>query len=87
VCASLPAAALGEIRSADPALAAELGHPGLDQLDRADAILAAVFASMVAWWNLGLRRVVFSPEAPIHARIAALERLNRDTWLLVPAQA
>jgi hypothetical protein len=30
---------------------------------------------------------VFSPEAPIHARIEALERLNRDTRLLVPAQA
>ena len=25
---------------------------------------------MVAWWNLGLPRIVFSPElAPIHARI------------------
>ena len=33
-------------------------------------IIAAVFASMVAWWNLGLPRVVFSPEAPTDARIA-----------------
>jgi hypothetical protein len=31
------------------------------------AIIAAVFASMVAWWNLGLPRLVFSPEAPIPA--------------------
>jgi len=51
------------------------------------AIVAAVFATMVAQWNLGLRRLVFSPEAPIHARIEALEPLNRDTRLLVPAQA
>jgi hypothetical protein len=49
------------------------------------AIVAAVFATMVAWWNLGLPRLVFSPELePIHARIGALERLNRDTRLLVP---
>ena len=51
------------------------------------AIIAALFASMVAWWNPGLPGLVFSPEAPIHARIEALERLNRDTRLLVPAQA
>ena len=38
---------------------------------------------MVAWWNPGLPGLVFSPEAPIHARIEALERLNRDTRLLV----
>jgi len=29
-----------------------------------------VFASLVAWWNPGLPRLVFSPEpAPIHRRI------------------
>ena len=48
------------------------------------AIIAAVFASMVAWWNLGLPRLVFSPElALIHRRIEALEQFNRDTRLLV----
>jgi hypothetical protein len=26
-------------------------------------IVAALFATMVAWWNLGLPRLVFSPEA------------------------
>jgi hypothetical protein len=31
--------------------------------------------------NLGLPRLVFSPEAPIHAWIEALQRLNRDTRL------
>jgi hypothetical protein len=31
------------------------------------AILAALVAIMVAWWNLGLPRAVFSPEAPIPA--------------------
>ena len=51
------------------------------------AIIAALFASMVAWWNLGLPRLVFSPEAPIHTRIETLERLNRDIRLLMPAQA
>jgi hypothetical protein len=35
------------------------------------AIVAAIFAAMVAWWNLGLPRLAFSPEAPIHARIGA----------------
>ena len=50
--------------------------------------MAAILATMVAWWNLGLPRVVFSPEpALIHARIEALERFNRDTRLLVPDQA
>ena len=47
------------------------------------AIMAAIFATMIAWLNLGLPGLVFSPEAPIEA----LERLNRDTRLLVPAPA
>jgi hypothetical protein len=34
-----------------------------------------------------LPRLVFSPEAPSHARIEALEQFNRDTRLLVPDQA
>jgi hypothetical protein len=39
---------------------------------------------MVACCNLGLPRLVFSPEpAPIHRRIEALEHLNRDTQRLV----
>jgi hypothetical protein len=38
---------------------------------------------MVAWWTLCLPRLVFSPEAPNHARIAALEQSNLDTRLLV----
>jgi hypothetical protein len=43
---------------------------------------------MVAWWNLGLPRLAFSPElAAIHRRIDALERFNRDTRLLVLDQA
>ena len=50
--------------------------------------MAAVLATMVAWWNLGLPRLVFSPElAPIHRRIEALEQFNRDSRLLVPDQA
>jgi hypothetical protein len=29
--------------------------------------IAAIFATVVAWWNLGLPRLVFSPElAPVH---------------------
>jgi hypothetical protein len=51
------------------------------------AIVAAIFATMVAWWNLALPRLVFSPETPIHARIEALEQFNRDTRLLVPDEA
>jgi hypothetical protein len=52
------------------------------------ATVAAIFATMVAWWNLGLRGVVFSPElGPIRARIEALEQFNRDARLLVPDQA
>jgi hypothetical protein len=38
----------------------------------------------VAWWNLGLPRLVLSPElAPIHRRIAVFARFNRDSRLLV----
>jgi hypothetical protein len=49
------------------------------------AIVAAIFATMVARWNLGLPRLVFSPElAPVHRRIEALEQFNRDTRLLAP---
>jgi hypothetical protein len=52
------------------------------------AIVGAILATMVAWWNLGLPRVVFWPElAPIHRRIDALERFNCDTRLLVLDQA
>ena len=52
------------------------------------AIVAVIFATMVACWNFGLPRLVFSPElAPIHARIEALERLNRNTRLRVLGQA
>jgi hypothetical protein len=43
--------------------------------------------TMVAWWNLGLPRLVFSPEAPIHRRIEALEQFNRGTRLVMPDQA
>ncbi len=49
--------------------------------------MAAIFATIVAWWNLGLPRLMFSPEAPNHARIEALEQFNRDTRLLVLDQA
>jgi hypothetical protein len=39
------------------------------------AIVAAIFATMVVWWNLGLPRVVFSLELPaIHRRIEVLEQ-------------
>ena len=31
------------------------------------AIIATLVATMAAWWNLGLPRAVFSPEAPIPA--------------------
>ena len=43
---------------------------------------------MVAWWSLGLPRLVFLPEpAPIHPRIEAPEQFNRDTRPLVLDQA
>jgi hypothetical protein len=43
-------------------------------------IVAAIFATVVAWWNLRLPRLVFSPElAPMHRRIEALEQFNGDT--------
>ena len=41
------------------------------------AIIAAVFASMVAWWNLGLPRLVFSPERMTDTRPIDL---NSDAW-------
>ena len=47
------------------------------------AIFAVIFATMVAWWPLCLPGLVFWPEAPNHARIAALEQFDRDTRLLV----
>ena len=38
------------------------------------AMVAAIFATMVAWWNLGLPRLVFSPElAPSRAKIEVLK--------------
>ena len=49
--------------------------------------MAAILATMVAWWNLGLPRLVSSSEAPTHARIEALERLDPDFRLLVLDQA
>jgi hypothetical protein len=53
-------------------------------VQRVAAIVAAIFATMVAWWDLDLPRLVFSPDlAPIHRRIEALERFDRDTRLLV----
>ena len=46
--------------------------------------IASIFATVVAWRNLGLPRLMFSSElAPIYARIEALEQFNRDTRLLV----
>jgi hypothetical protein len=42
------------------------------------AILVAAFATMVAWPNLGLPRLVFDP-APIQAQTETLEQFNRDT--------
>ena len=48
------------------------------------AIVAAIVATMVAWWNFGLHTSCSNPElAPIHARIEAPEQFNRDTRLLV----
>ena len=49
--------------------------------------MPAIFATMVAWWNRGLPRLVFSPEVPIHAGIEALEQFNRDTRLLGPTRS
>jgi hypothetical protein len=37
--------------------------------------------------NLGLPGFVFSPDAPIHAGIEALEQFNRDTRPLCPTEA
>jgi hypothetical protein len=42
---------------------------------------------LVAWWNRDLPRLVLSPEAPIHARIEALEQFNRNIRLLMLDQA
>jgi hypothetical protein len=39
----------------------------------------SAFATMIAWGNLGLPRLVSSSEAPIQARIEALEQFNRNT--------
>ena len=51
-------------------------------------VIVAASATMVAWRNLGLARLVFPPElAPIHAQIKVLEQFNRDTRLLVLDQA
>jgi hypothetical protein len=50
------------------------------------AIVAGIFATIVAWWNLGLLRLAFSPEAArgtVHHGIEALEQFNRDTRLLL----
>jgi hypothetical protein len=53
-----------------------------------EAIGSPIFATMVAWWKLGLPRLVLSPEpVPIHRRIEAPEQLNRDTQPLVLDQA
>ena len=38
---------------------------------------------MVAWWNLALPHLVFSPEAPIHAPIEVLAQFNSDARRLV----
>jgi hypothetical protein len=60
-------------------------HDLLDQ-DSAGgaAIVAASFATIITWWSLGLRRLVFSPElAPVHRRIELLEQFDRDNRLLV----
>jgi hypothetical protein len=49
---------------------------------------AVIYATVVAWWNLGLPRLLFSPElAPIHRRIEAPEQFNRDTQPLAPDPA
>ena len=50
----------------------------------AAAIVAAIFATMVTWWNLGL---VFSLElAPVHRRIEALERLTATPGCWCPTR-
>jgi hypothetical protein len=55
------------------------------------AIVTVIFATVVAWWNVGLPRLVFSPEAARGAGSppdrGAREQLNRDTRLLVHDQA
>ena len=54
------------------------------------AIVAAIFATMVAWWASACPASCSrprQPEAPVHRRIEAPEQLNRDTRLLVPDQA
>jgi hypothetical protein len=76
-----------------PALRTALGRvPGLidwiKTVQGIAAIVAVIFATVVAWWNLGLPHLVFSPElAPIHVRIEALEQFNRETRLLALDQA
>jgi hypothetical protein len=47
--------------------------------------MAAIFATMVAWWNLGLPRSCSRPRRRF-TRIEAPEQFNRDTRLLVPDQ-
>ena len=44
------------------------------------AIVAALFATIAAWWKLRLPRVVFSPEgAQIHARIEVVRAIQPDS--------
>ena len=46
--------------------------------------IAAIFATVVAWRNVGLPRLMLSSKlAPIYARIEALEQFYRNTRLLV----
>lgn len=51
--------------------------------------MAAIFSTLVAGWNLGLSRLVPSPELArrFTPRIEALKQFNHDTRLLVPDQA
>jgi hypothetical protein len=51
---------------------------------RVAAIVAAVFRTMVAWWDLALPRLVFSPElAPVHRRIELARAIRPGHRLLV----
>jgi hypothetical protein len=48
------------------------------------AIVAVIFATVVAWWNLGLPRLVFSPELPpVHRRIEVARAIRPGHRLLV----
>jgi hypothetical protein len=67
----------------DDAAGSEPTLPWLKTAHGMLTVIATLLATIVAWWHIGLPRLLFSSEImAIHARIDA-EAFNRDTGLLV----